>query len=160
MIPLYFFSGVVVGTSLSKYLLEKSRIVFQAKEERNYHVFYELLAGMNEWDKQDLYLQGAETYFYLNQETTYDRIYCPLSVESAIESRDAIAKMLYSVLFDWILERINEWLIPTEMDSTVGIVDIYGFEDLSVNSFEQLCINFANEQLQQFVNKALVAQEQ
>ncbi|KAI2658343.1 Unconventional myosin-XV [Labeo rohita] len=232
--------GVVVGTSLSKYLLEKSRIVFQAKEERNYHVFYELLAGMNDWDKQDLYLQVAETYFYLNQgracelqgkndkqdflllvhcletiglhadqlaniwailssilqlgnicfssyesdsfevarifseaearrvgnllqvsaealqtvithrETTYDRIYCPLSVESAIESRDAIAKMLYSVLFDWILERINEWLIPTEMDSTVGIVDIYGFEDLSVNSFEQLCINFANEQLQQF----------
>ncbi|XP_052467709.1 unconventional myosin-XVB-like [Carassius gibelio] len=244
--------GVVVGTSFSKYLLEKSRIVFQAKEERNYHVFYELLAGMNDWDKQELYLQGAETYFYLNQgracdlqgkhdkqdflllvhcletiglhadqlatiwailssilqlgnicfssyesesfevarifseaearrvgnllqvsaealqtvithrvtETTYDRIYCPLSVESAIESRDAIAKMLYSVLFDWILERINEWLIPTEMDSTVGIVDIYGFEDLGVNSFEQLCINFANEQLQQFVNKALVAQEQ
>ncbi|KAG1955060.1 myosin XVB [Pimephales promelas] len=211
---IHILHGVVVGTSLSKYLLEKSRIVFQAKEERNYHVFYELLAGMNEWDKQDIYLQGAETYFYLNQgraceiqgkhdkqdflllvhcletiglhadqlatiwailssilqlgnicfssyeETTYDRIYCPLSVESAIESRDAIAKTLYSVLFDWILERINDWLIPTEMDSTVGIVDIYGFEDLSVNSFEQLCINFANEQLQQFVNKALVAQEQ
>ncbi|XP_037399869.1 unconventional myosin-XVB [Pygocentrus nattereri] len=244
--------GVVVGTSLSKYLLEKSRVVFQANEERNYHVFYELLAGMNQWDKQDLYLQGAETYYYLNQggacelqgkhdkqdflllvhcletiglhadqigtiwailssilqlgnicfssyesesfevarifseaearrvgnllqvsaealqtvithrvtETTYDRIYCPLSVESAIESRDAIAKALYAVLFDWLFERINEWLIPTEMDSTVGIVDIYGFEDLGVNSFEQLCINFANEQLQQFVNKALVSQEQ
>ncbi|XP_024913435.1 unconventional myosin-XVB isoform X2 [Cynoglossus semilaevis] len=249
---IHILHGVVVGTSLSKYLLEKSRVVFQATKERNYHVFYELLAGMNEWDKQELYLQGAETYYYLNQggacelngkqdkhdflilvqcfetiglhadqvstiwailssilqlgnicfssyesesfevshifseaetrrvgsllqisaealqtvithrvtETTYDRIYCPLSVESAIESRDAIAKALYSVLFDWLLEQINEWLSPAEMDSTVGILDIYGFEDLEVNSFEQLCINFANEQLQHFVNKAVISQEQ
>ncbi|XP_054455421.1 unconventional myosin-XV [Anoplopoma fimbria] len=249
---IHILHGVVVGTSLSKYLLEKSRVVFQANEERNYHVFYELLAGMNDWDKQELYLQGAETYYYLNQggacelkwkqdkqdfqllvqcfetiglhadqistvwailssilqlgnicfssyesesfevarifseaevrrvgsllqissealqtvithrvtETTYDRIYCPLSVESAIEYRDAIAKALYSVLFDWLLEQTNDWLSPTEMDSTVGIVDIYGFEDLGVNSFEQLCINFANEQLQHFVNKAVISQEQ
>lgn len=43
-------------------------------------------------------------------------------------SRDAIAKALYSVLFDWLLEQINDWLSPIEMDSTVGIMDIYGFE--------------------------------
>ncbi|KAM4525870.1 unconventional myosin-XV-like [Fundulus diaphanus] len=46
------------------------------------------------------------------------------------------------------------------MDSTVGVVDIYGFEDLEVNSFEQLCINFANEKLQHFLNKTLISQEQ
>ncbi|KAA8581050.1 hypothetical protein FQN60_002631, partial [Etheostoma spectabile] len=64
---IHILHGVVVGTSLSRYLLEKSRVVFQANEERNYHVFYELLAGMNDWDKQEVYLQGAETYYYLNQ---------------------------------------------------------------------------------------------
>lgn len=42
--------------------------------------------------------------------------------------RDAIAKALYSVLFDWLMEQINDWLSPTEVDSTVGILDIYGFE--------------------------------
>lgn len=47
---------------------------------------------------------------------------------SFLLSRDAIAKALYSVLFDWLVEQINKWLSPTEMDSTVGIVDIYGFE--------------------------------
>lgn len=50
---------------------------------------------------------------------------CPCA---SFSCRDAIAKALYSVLFDWLLEQINDWLSPTEMDSTVGIVDIYGFE--------------------------------
>lgn len=47
--------------------IQYSHYLLQANEERNYHVFYEMLAGMNEWDKQDLFLQGAETYYYLNQ---------------------------------------------------------------------------------------------
>ncbi|XP_064423745.1 uncharacterized protein LOC102351335 [Latimeria chalumnae] len=244
--------GLVVGTAFSHYLLEKSRVVFQAQGERSYHVFYEMLAGLSNEQKQALYVQEAETYFYVNQggvcqisgkedekdflillkslqvigvsddqlnsiwailssilqlgnvcftsyenefyelaaifsdtemrivanllqisadllqriithrvtETSYDRIFSPLSVENAIDARDAIAKTLYSLLFDWLLERINEWLIPKEMDNAIGIVDIYGFEDLGVNSFEQLCINYANEQLQQFFNRAVVVQEQ
>ncbi|XP_019357230.1 PREDICTED: unconventional myosin-XV-like [Gavialis gangeticus] len=57
----------MVGTSISQYLLEKSRVVFQARGERSYHVFYELLAGLSMEQKEQMYLQEAETYFYLNQ---------------------------------------------------------------------------------------------
>uniref|UniRef100_A0A8B9DB74 Myosin XVB n=1 Tax=Anser cygnoides TaxID=8845 RepID=A0A8B9DB74_ANSCY len=64
---LLMLSGAVVGTSISQYLLEKSRVVFQAHGERNYHVFYELLAGLPAEQKEELYLQEAESYFYLNQ---------------------------------------------------------------------------------------------
>ncbi|KAM7372261.1 hypothetical protein PAMP_009441 [Pampus punctatissimus] len=59
--------GVISGAITSQYLLEKSRIVFQAKDERNYHIFYEMLAGLPSQQKQAFYLQEAETYYYLNQ---------------------------------------------------------------------------------------------
>ncbi|NXY56758.1 MYO15 protein, partial [Callaeas wilsoni] len=244
--------GIVVGTSISQYLLEKSRVVFQAHGERNYHVFYELLAGLPAEQKEQMYLQEAESYFYLNQGracevlgkedsqdflvlvqalegislsedqlsttwavlaailqlgnicftsyekesfehaaiasdteiqivanllrvsaeflqsavtrrvtvTSYDRIFTPLSVEGAIDARDSIAKALYYLLFEWLLLRINEWLAPGESDCAVGIVDIHGFEDLGVNSLEQLCINFANEHLQWFFSQTVIAQEE
>ncbi|NXA04448.1 MYO15 protein, partial [Sapayoa aenigma] len=244
--------GTVVGTSISQYLLEKSRVVFQAHGERNYHVFYEMLAGLPVEQKEEMYLQEAESYFYLNQGracdvlgkedsqdflvlvqalegislsedqlsstwavlaailqlgnicftsyekefyehaaiasdteiqivasllrvspdflqsavthrvtvTSYDRIFTPLSVEGAIDARDSIAKTLYYLLFEWLLLRINEWLAPWESDCALGIVDIHGFEDLGVNSLEQLCINFANEHLQWFFSQTVVAQEE
>ncbi|NXE87541.1 MYO15 protein, partial [Menura novaehollandiae] len=244
--------GIVVGTSISQYLLEKSRVVFQAPGERNYHVFYELLAGLPAEQKEEMYLQEAESYFYLNQGracdvlgkedsqdflllvqalegislsddqlsstwavlaailqlgnicftscekgsfehaaiasdteiqivanllrvsaeflqsavthrvtvTSYDRIFTPLSVEGAIDARDSIAKTLYFLLFEWLLLRINEWLAPWESDCALGIVDIHGFEDLGVNSLEQLCINFANEHLQWFFSQTVIAQEE
>ncbi|NXA73461.1 MYO15 protein, partial [Thryothorus ludovicianus] len=244
--------GIVVGTSISQYLLEKSRVVFQARGERNYHVFYELLAGLPVEQKEEMFLQEAESYFYLNQGracevlgkedsqdflvlvkalegislsddqlsstwavlaailqlgnicftsyeeesfehaaiasgteiqivanllcvsaellqsavthrvtvTSYDRIFTPLSVEGAIDARDSIAKALSCLLFEWLLLRINEWLAPWESDCAVGIVDIHGFEDLGVNSLEQLCINFANEHLQWFFSQTVIAQEE
>ncbi|XP_053425564.1 myosin XVB [Nycticebus coucang] len=59
--------GVIVGASVSHYLLETSRVVFQAQAERSFHVFYELLAGLEPLERDQLSLQGPETYYYLNQ---------------------------------------------------------------------------------------------
>lgn len=59
--------GVILGAKVTEYLLEKSRIVTQASEERNYHVFYELLAGLAEEEKLKYGLLSADKYFYLNQ---------------------------------------------------------------------------------------------
>ncbi|OWK52135.1 Unconventional myosin-XV [Lonchura striata] len=252
LLNIHLQHGIVVGTSISQYLLEKSRVVFQAHGERNYHVFYELLAGLPVEQKEEMYLQEAESYFYLNQGracevlgkedsqdflvlvqalegislsddqlnstwavlaailqlgnicftsyekesfehaaiasdteiqivanllcvsaellqsavthrvtvTSYDRIFTPLSVEGAIDARDCIAKALYYLLFEWLLLRINECLAPWESDCAVGIVDIHGFEDLGVNSLEQLCINLANEHLQWFFCQTVIAQEE
>lgn len=62
-----FFSGFIIGARISEYLLEKSRIVCQANEERNYHVFYELLTGLTDEQKQKYGLSEPQKYFYLNQ---------------------------------------------------------------------------------------------
>ncbi len=63
----FFSSGVIVGARISQYLLEKSRIVSQTNDERNYHVFYEFLAGISDELKQRYGLLEANKYFYLNQ---------------------------------------------------------------------------------------------
>lgn len=59
--------GIIIGARVTEYLLEKSRIVTQAPDERNYHVFYELLAGLTEEEKLKYGLLSADKYFYLNQ---------------------------------------------------------------------------------------------
>ncbi|KAL6102536.1 myo15a [Pungitius sinensis] len=251
-IEVFLEDGVISGAITSQYLLEKSRIVFQAKDERNYHIFYEMLAGLPSQQRQAFYLQEAETYYYLNQggdcgitgkndaedflrliaameilhftpedqsaifrvlssilhlgnvyfqkyesdgqevasvvsaqeirvvaellqispeglqkaitykvtETMRDKIYTPLSVESAVDARDAVAKILYSLLFHWLTERINAQVYPCQHSLSISILDIYGFEDLAFNSFEQLCINYANEYLQFFFNRILFREEQ
>ncbi|KAM4531771.1 unconventional myosin-XV-like [Odontesthes bonariensis] len=251
-IEVFLEDGVISGAITSQYLLEKSRIVFQAKDERNYHIFYEMLAGLPSHQKQAFYLQEAETYYYLNQggdcgitgkndaddfrrlisameilrftpedqsatfrvlssilhlgnvyfqrheadgqevasvvsaqeirvvaellqispeglqkaitykvtETMRDKIYTPLTVESAVDARDAVAKILYSLLFHWLTERINAQVYPRQHTLSISILDIYGFEDLAFNSFEQLCINYANEYLQFFFNRIVFREEQ
>ncbi|GMH66552.1 hypothetical protein TrRE_jg1028, partial [Triparma retinervis] len=78
----------------------------------------------------------------------------PLRVEQAAENRDALAKYVYEKLFNWLVKRINESLAPSCGKSNfIGILDIFGFEIFEQNSFEQLCINFCNEKLQQLFNE-------
>lgn len=78
-----------------------------------------------------------------------------------VNVRDATAKALYGALFTWIVERIDKFLKPAEQKAVlqIGILDIFGFEHFQVNSFEQLCINLANEQLQFFFNQHIFSQE-
>ncbi|XP_053132451.1 unconventional myosin-XV isoform X2 [Hemicordylus capensis] len=251
-VEIFMEDGLICGAITSQYLLEKSRVVFQAKDERNYHIFYEMLAGLPAQLKRRFCLQDAETYYYLNQggnceipgkldmedferminamdilrfstedqnsifrilssilhlgnvyfekyetdfqevasvvsareirvvaelmqispeglqrsitfkvtETMREKILTPLTVESAVDARDAIAKILYSLLFNWLTERINKLIYPKQDTLSIAILDIYGFEDLGINSFEQLCINYANEYLQFFFNKIIFKEEQ
>lgn len=78
----------------------------------------------------------------------------PLSVAEAERNRDAMAKTLYERLFLWLIRRCNEALFDYDpfRESEclfIGILDVFGFEAFKRNSFEQFCINFANERLQQ-----------
>ena len=73
----------------------------------------------------------------------------------ALSCRDALAKAAYASLFKWLVERINAALSlgKRKTETSLSILDIYGFECFKENSFEQLCINYANERLQQQFNK-------
>ncbi|XP_077124534.1 myosin-IIIa [Ranitomeya variabilis] len=88
------------------------------------------------------------------------------TVEKAADVRDAMSKALYGRLFSWIVNRINALLKPSEEINeeeagySIGILDIFGFENFKKNSFEQLCINIANEQIQFYFNQHIFAWEQ
>lgn len=87
------------------------------------------------------------------------------SKEQAHNVRDALAKALYGRLFSWIVNKVNQLLAPEEElpqkeITEIGILDIFGFENLGMNSFEQVCINLANEQLQHFFNQHIFTLEQ
>uniref|UniRef100_A0A673U853 non-specific serine/threonine protein kinase n=1 Tax=Suricata suricatta TaxID=37032 RepID=A0A673U853_SURSU len=88
------------------------------------------------------------------------------TVDRAADVRDAMSKALYGRLFSWIVNRINTLLQPdrnicsADDGMNVGILDIFGFENFQRNSFEQLCINIANEQIQYYFNQHVFALEQ
>lgn len=252
----YLESGVVRGAVVEKYLLEKCRLVSRGKTERNYHVFYYLLIGASEDERDEFKLQQPKDYHYLKEEmpiledqaemthefrrlhqamemvgflpptkkqifsvlsailylgnvtykpkdvgeglqvgpdhvlsalsdllkvkvellvealttrkamTANDMLILPYSLNEAITARDSMAKSLYSALFDWIVLRINHALLnKRDLEDSVpclsiGVLDIFGFEDFKTNSFEQFCINYANEQLQYYCNQRIFTLEQ
>ncbi|XP_016304575.1 myosin-10-like isoform X3 [Sinocyclocheilus anshuiensis] len=244
-------TGYIVGANIETYLLEKSRAIRQAKDERTFHVFYQLLAGAGEHLRSDLLLEGFNNYRFLSngnipipgrqdkdnfQETmeamhimsfSHDEILSMLKVVSAVlqfgnivfkkerntdqasmpentaaqklchllginvmeftrailsprikvgrdyvqkaqtkEQADfaveALAKATYERLFRWLVHRINKALDRTKRQgaSFIGILDIAGFEIFQLNSFEQLCINYTNEKLQQLFNHTMFILEQ
>uniref|UniRef100_A0A669R3P7 Myosin VIIB n=1 Tax=Phasianus colchicus TaxID=9054 RepID=A0A669R3P7_PHACC len=230
-IDIYFnHSGVIEGARIEQFLLEKSRVCRQAPEERNYHIFYCMLMGMNLEQKKMLNLGTASEYTYLtmgnctscdsrNDAKEYAHIRSamkilmfsdsehwdiskllaailhlgnvefegklsiasawsllrldnsltnlsiivrgesvsrPLNVAQAADGRDAFVKGIYGRIFLWIVNKINSAIFnptsqkPKNTRQSIGLLDIFGFENFSNNSFEQLCINIANEHLQQF----------
>ncbi|KAL0816304.1 hypothetical protein Bca101_072748 [Brassica carinata] len=97
-----------------------------------------------------------------NMRVGKDTIVQKLTLPQAIDARDALAKSVYSCLFDWLVEQINESLAVGKRRTgrSISILDIYGFESFDKNSFEQFCINYANERLQQHFNRHLFKLEQ
>ncbi|XP_063151900.1 unconventional myosin-Vb isoform X1 [Candoia aspera] len=242
----------IIGANMRTYLLEKSRVVFQAADERNYHIFYQLCASAGLPELKDLSLLDAKDFFYtslggdtslegvddaddfektrqaftllgvkesyqmtifkilaailhlgnvdfqserdgescsiLNQDehlhhfcrllgvehsqmehwlchrklvTTSETYTKNMSLQQAVNARNALAKHIYAQLFNWIVQHINKALYTTaKQHSFIGVLDIYGFETFEYNSFEQFCINYANEKLQQQFNLHVFKLEQ
>uniref|UniRef100_A0AAZ3QJS4 Myosin X, like 1 n=1 Tax=Oncorhynchus tshawytscha TaxID=74940 RepID=A0AAZ3QJS4_ONCTS len=234
-------SGNIQGGCIIDYLLEKNRVVRQNPGERNYHIFYALLAGLY------FLSEGPESYHYLSQSgcvkdrslddlKLYDsfmealkvmqfseeeirdvfkllsavllmgniefmtaggaqitskgvvsnvsdllgldsfqlsevltqrsmilrgeEICSPLTVEQAVCSRDSVAMALYAQSFSWLITRINQKVRGKDNFKSIGILDIFGFENFEVNRFEQFNINYANEKLQEYFNKHIFSLEQ
>ncbi|KAL1930542.1 hypothetical protein VTP01DRAFT_10704 [Rhizomucor pusillus] len=95
--------------------------------------------------------------------TRSDKIISNLNPAMATVVRDSVAKYIYANLFDWLVLMINESLScgdPERISTFIGVLDIYGFEHFKKNSFEQFCINYANEKLQQQFNQHVFKLEQ
>nr|XP_045614507.1 unconventional myosin-Va-like isoform X4 [Procambarus clarkii] len=266
----------ILGANMRTYLLEKSRVVFQAPCERNYHIFYQLCSASSDQRHKHLRLGSPESFHYLNQglreapewssktrkghqdnfhylnqghsphiggvddaadfqetcrafsllgisEATQEQLFrilagilhlgnvtfeedvgesstidngdkslhiaaellgipledirmwlCnrkivggrevftkPMTYTEATFSRDALAKHIYAKLFEWIVTQINKCFASTAKPFRfIGVLDIYGFETFEINSFEQFCINYANEKLQQQFNQHVFKLEQ
>ncbi|KAJ3235651.1 Myosin type-2 heavy chain 1 [Chytriomyces hyalinus] len=97
--------------------------------------------------------------------TRSEKILSNVNSAQALIGRDSVAKFIYTMLFDWIVKVINKNLWREDLAaggdlSFIGVLDIYGFEHFKKNSFEQFCINYANEKLQQEFNQHVFKLEQ
>ncbi|CAK6973510.1 myosin-10-like isoform X5 [Scomber scombrus] len=244
-------AGYIVGANIETYLLEKSRATRQAKDERTFHIFYQMLCGASEDTRADLLLGTADEYRFLSggsipvpgqsdsenftqtmdsmaimgftpeellsmlkvissvlqfgnisftKEKNQDQASMPDNTaaqklchllginvleftrailtprikvgreyvqkaqtkEQADFAVEALAKATYERLFRWLVHRINRALDRRQRQgaSFIGILDIAGFEIFQLNSFEQLCINYTNEKLQQLFNHTMFILEQ
>ncbi|KAM4746172.1 unconventional myosin-Ih isoform 2-T2 [Anableps anableps] len=96
-------------------------------------------------------------------EAKTEQVLSPFTIDHAIYVRDALAKAVYGETFTWLVNRINESMENKESSrkTVIGLLDIYGFEVFYVNSFEQFCINYCNEKLQQlFIQLTLKAEQE
>lgn len=251
-------SGKVIGARISVYLLEQSRVVQQALNEGNFHIFYYLYDGLEHENKlgtyyldpsyreQHRYLSKTISSTHINVDRwkqikdcfrvlgfrddeldTVNRVLAAIlnlgdlefseivtndntdnkarvvdvapmhrvakllgveasdlletltsnsvvtrgetitrnnTVNEAAAARDAMAKGMYGRLFDWLVNQINMLLMFNRNNNietlSVGLLDIFGFENFPRNSFEQLCINIANEQIQYYFNQHIFTWEQ
>ncbi|KAM8960680.1 unconventional myosin-Ih [Pelodytes ibericus] len=96
-------------------------------------------------------------------EARAEEVLSPLSIELAYYARDALAKAIYGRSFNWLVNKINGSLANKDpsQKTVIGLLDIYGFEVFETNSFEQFCINYCNEKLQQlFIAMTLKAEQE
>ncbi|XP_061529304.1 unconventional myosin-Ih [Phycodurus eques] len=106
-------------------------------------------------------LQEGLTYRKIEAKT--DQVLSPFILDRAIYVRDALAKAIYGHTFTWLVNRINASMENTDPSkkTVIGLLDIYGFEVFNINSFEQFCINYCNEKLQQlFIQLTLKAEQE
>ncbi|XP_076801884.1 unconventional myosin-Ic-like isoform X1 [Clavelina lepadiformis] len=95
-------------------------------------------------------------------EANREKMLSPLTVDQATYARDALAKAVYGRMFSWLVEKLNSSLTNKDVTrkNVIGLLDIYGFEIFQANSFEQFCINYCNEKLQQLFIELTLKQEQ
>ncbi|KAK9396158.1 myosin-IIIa [Crotalus adamanteus] len=146
--------NIEFSSEITEYMIDKSIISNPMPLENSASLLFIQANKLQEALTSHCVVTRGETIIRLN------------TVEKAIDVRDATAKALYGWLFSWIVNHINVLLKPTtdlsgsDKGLNIGILDIFGFENFKKNSFEQLCINIANEQIQFYFNQNIFAWEQ